>query len=288
MNGFYNVIKPIGWSSSDVVIKLRGILRRQLGQKIKVGHLGTLDPLATGVLGVAVGSATKFFDWYLAKKKTYIATCFLGRETDTLDGAGKVIAEGEIPFLSDLRLADVLQGFKGEIDQIPPIYSAKSIDGVRAYRLAYKGIERELQPCRVTIHDIHLLERISDHEFCFRVECSRGTYIRSLCRDIGRTIGCPAYMSALTRIKNGDMTIENAVELTAIEEDISRGFTSLEAFGNSLNQADFSEDSRKAIENGTKQIVSISDGLVSVKIGGSFYGIGIVCSGEMKILARDV
>ncbi|MBQ7712456.1 MAG: tRNA pseudouridine(55) synthase TruB, partial [Clostridia bacterium] len=139
MNGFYNVIKPIGWTSSDLVVKIRGILRRQTGAKVKIGHLGTLDPLATGVLGVAVGSATKLFDYFLSKRKTYIATCVLGKSTDTLDSAGQITSEVPVEDITDDRLRSVLSSFVGEIEQIPPLYSAKSVDGVRAYRLAYKG-----------------------------------------------------------------------------------------------------------------------------------------------------
>lgn len=287
MNGFYNVIKPIGWSSSDLVIKIRGILRRRTGQKLKVGHLGTLDPLATGVLGVAVGSATKLFDYFLTKRKTYIATCVLGKETDTLDEGGAVVRETEVPALSDEALQAALDSFCGEIDQIPPVYSAKSVGGVRAYRLAHKGLDPELKPCRVTIYRCKLIERISNESFSFEVECSGGTYIRSLCRDIGAKLALPAYMSALTRTQNGIMTIENAATLEAIEKDVTQGFFSIEAFGRSLKNIDFSEDLRKSIENGVKQDGMKETGLVSVSIGGEFYGIGDAKDGQLKIVARD-
>ena len=288
MNGFYNVIKPIGWSSSDLVIKIRGILRRHTGQKLKVGHLGTLDPLATGVLGVAVGSATKLFDCFLTKRKTYIATCALGKQTDTLDEGGEVVCQAPVPEITDEALAETLQSFCGEIEQVPPRYSAKSIGGVRAYKLAHKGVEPELKPCHVTIYSCRLLERVSNEVFRFEVECSGGTYIRSLCRDIGVKLGVPAYMSALTRTQNGVMTIENATTIQAIEQDITQGFFSLEAFGKSLKTVDFSEDLRKMIENGNKQCTSEPDGLYSVKIGGEFYAVGQVNDGVLHIVARDL
>ena len=287
MNGFYNIIKPIGWSSSDLVIKIRGILRRRTGQKVKVGHLGTLDPLATGVLGVAVGSATKLFDYFLTKRKTYVATCVLGKSTDTLDEGGAIIEEAEVPALSNERIEEVLSSFFGEIDQIPPIYSAKSVDGVRAYKLAHKGVSAELKPCRVTIYECKLLERVSENVFRFQVECSGGTYIRSLCRDIGRALSLPAYMGALTRTKNGVMTIENATTLAEVEGDETKGFFSIEAFGKSLKSVDFSEDLRKKIENGVKIEIAEEEGLVSVSIGGVFYGIGAVKNGLLEIVARD-
>ena len=287
MNGFYNVIKPIGWSSSDAVIKIRGILRRHLGQKLKVGHLGTLDPLATGVLGVAVGSATKLFDYFLTKKKTYIATCSLGKSTTTLDEGGEVTDRADVPAISDERLESVLSSFIGTYDQIPPAFSAKSVNGVRAYHLAQKGKEVELKPCSITIYDCKLVERISNEIFLFRVECSGGTYIRSLCRDIGEKLSLPAYMSALERIENGSMHIEDAATIEDIEEDISKGFFSLEKFAAMLKSIDFSDDYRKSIENGVKHNVDSEEGLCSVSINGKFFAIGNVKNGLLEIVARD-
>ena len=288
MNGFYNVIKPMGWTSSDLVVKIRGILRRQTGQKVKIGHLGTLDPLATGVLGVAVGSATKLFDYFLSKRKIYIATCVLGKSTDTLDSGGKVTEESPVPLISDEKLTVALSSFLGNISQIPPLYSAKSVDGVRAYRLASKGLDVSLKPCAVTIYSIRLLSRLSNETFRFEVECSGGTYIRSLCRDIGAALGLPAYMSALERVKNGAMTMESAATLQEIERDITKGFVSLEKFGGSLEIADFPEELRSKIENGVKQKTDLADGMVSVFVGSSFYGIGQVEAGELRVIARDL
>ena len=288
MNGFYNVIKPIGWTSSDLVVKIRGILRKRTGNKVKIGHLGTLDPLATGVLGVAVGSATKLFDHFLTKRKTYIATCVLGKSTDTLDSAGQVTEVAPVPILSDDDLREALSRFRGEISQIPPLYSAKSVDGTRAYRLASKGVEIALKPCAVTIYSIELLSRESNDTFRFLVECSGGTYIRSLCRDVGMALGLPAYMFALERTRNGMMRVEDAVTLERIEADISDGFVTLETFGKTLETADFSEEYRFKFDNGVKQSSSLPNGLVRVIVGGGFYGIGQVTDGELRMIARDL
>ncbi len=287
MNGFYNVIKPIGWSSSDLVIKIRGILRRQTGMKQKVGHLGTLDPLATGVLGIAVGSATKLFDYFLSKRKTYVATCVLGKTTDTLDEAGKVVVESPVPELSDETLTRTLNSFVGKIEQIPPQYSAKSVGGVKAYKLAYKGLEAELKPCKVTVYDVKLIQRLSNEKFVFEVVCSGGTYIRSLCRDIGAALSVPAYMGGLTRTQNGLMTIENAATLEQVEGDITSGFFSLEQFGKSLKTVDFSEDFKKKLDNGVKLETVEDDGLITVTVGGVFYAIASVNNGLIAIVARD-
>ena len=229
MNGFYNIIKPVGISSSHLVVRLKKVLRARFGAKIKVGHLGTLDPMASGVLGVAVGSATRLFDYFLEKKKVYVATCVLGKETDTLDSAGKVIAEKEYRGVSDALFLQTLKGFIGRISQIPPSYSAKSIGGVRSYRLAAKGQSVELKACQITIYDIAYLGKESENVFKIKVSCSGGTYIRSLCRDIGHALGYPAYMGSLERIENGNMSIENAVSIEKIEEDPAQGFLSLRA-----------------------------------------------------------
>lgn len=288
MNGFYNILKPIGWSSNDLVIKIRGILRRKTGQKQKVGHLGTLDPLATGVLGVAVGSATRLFDHFLSKTKVYVATCVLGEETDTLDRVGKVVERREVGRIDDAEILAALSSFVGTIEQIPPRYSAKSVDGVRAYRLAIKGVDPALKPCTVTIHSIEYLGRDSQNVFKFRVTCSGGTYIRSLCRDIGQALGYPAYMGSLVRERNGTMCLDDAVTLEDVESDISRGFTDLESFSASLQCADYSEDFRKKIENGVRVDTTAEDGLVRVSIDGVFYGIGQITDHKIRILARDV
>lgn len=287
MNGFFNVIKPIGWSSSDLVIKIRGILRRNTGVKQKVGHLGTLDPLATGVLGIAVGSATKLFDYFLSKRKTYVATCVLGKTTDTLDEAGKVVSEAPVPEITDETLVNTLRGFVGEIEQKPPQYSAKSVGGVKAYKLAYKGLEADLKPCNVTIFAIKLLERLSNEKFVFEVVCSGGTYIRSLCRDIGKALSVPAYMGGLTRTQNGVMTIESAATLEQVENNISSGFFSLEQFGKSLKTVDFSEDFKKKLDNGVKLETVEDDGLITVTVSGVFYALASVNNGLITIVARD-
>jgi len=287
MNGFYNIVKPLGKSSSDLVVRLKKLIWTRAGKKTKVGHLGTLDPLATGVLGVAVGSATKLFDYFLSKRKIYIATCVLGKETDTLDSAGKVIAEKEYLPLSDAAFCAVLPAFIGKISQIPPAFSAKSIGGVRSYRLALKGIAAPLAPCDVTIYDIKYLGREADNIFKIQVECSGGTYIRSLCRDIGKALGYPAYMGSLVRVQNGPMSLADAVSIEDVEKDAFAGFTSLETFGRTLKKSDFSEDYRKKLENGVKIDIDGKDGLVSVYLAGEFYGIGNIKDGELSVIARE-
>ena len=287
MNGFYNIIKPIGRSSSNLVVRLKKALRSATGEKIKIGHLGTLDPMASGVLGIAVGSATKLFDYFLAKRKVYVATCVLGSMTDTLDVAGTVIEEKPFAGVSDEDIQKALSKFIGDIMQIPPTYSAKSVDGVRAYRLASKGVQVDLKPCHVTIYSIRYLGREKDNIFRMEIECSGGTYIRSLCRDIGAELGYPAYMGSLERVQNGTMRIEDAVTIEEIEKDISRGFQTLEVFGDSLKKIEFSEENEKKLRNGVKMHVEENDCYVSVYLAGLFYGIGRIENNELSMIARE-
>ena len=287
MNGFYNIIKPIGFSSSYLVVKLKKMLWKMLGTKVKVGHLGTLDPMASGVLGVAVGSATKLFDYFLAKTKVYVASCVLGKMTDTLDVAGNVIEEKPFLGVDEEEIKTVLSKFVGTISQIPPAFSAKSIDGVRSYRLAAKGISVSLKPCDITVYNIRYLGMKTNNSFEFEVECSGGTYIRSLCRDIGEALGYPAYMGSLLRTRNGIMTIDESCTIEDIERDPQKGFTSLENFGNNLNRIGFSGDYAKMLNNGVKLRTGVGDGYVSVYLQDNFYGIGRVDNSELTMIARE-
>ncbi len=224
MTGFVNILKESGMTSSDVVVKVRGILRRATGQKCKVGHLGTLDPMATGVLPIAIGNATRLFDISLDKTKTYVAEFQFGLMTDTIDSTGIIQSQDhKIPNISEIEA--VLPRLIGKIDQIPPLYSAKSIDGKRAYKYAREGKIVELEPKQIEIFDIKLIDidNNSDNDcadkFSFVIVCSSGTYIRSIARDMGELLGTKAIMSSLKRTESGPFYIENAVALTDFEQD---------------------------------------------------------------------
>ena len=191
MNGFINVIKPVGATASDVVVKLKFLL-----QEKKIGHLGTLDPGASGVLPIAVGQATRLFDFLTDKVKYYRAFFTFGKTTDTLDAYG-VLTESSDVIPDENAIKGVLTGFVGEFDQIPPVYSAKSVGGVRSYKLARSGAEVELKPKRVSIYEIRLISQKSDDTFVVDIKCSAGTYIRSLARDIAQACGTVGYMGDL-------------------------------------------------------------------------------------------
>lgn len=211
INGIINVHKEAGFTSHDVVAKLRGILRQK-----KIGHTGTLDPDATGVLPVCLGKATKVCDLIGDWNKTYQAVLLLGKTTDTEDISGKVLTEN--PFnVTGEEMVSILSSFTGDYDQIPPMYSAKKINGRKLYELAREGVNVERKPCRVHIYSI-IINEISLPRITFTVTCSKGTYIRSLCRDIGEKAGCGGCMESLIRTAVADFKIENSLSLAEIEE----------------------------------------------------------------------
>lgn len=209
VTGFVNLSKPAGMTSSDAVCIVRGVLSRTIGGRQKTGHLGTLDPLATGVLPIALGKATALFDFLAFKTKRYVAEFTFGTATDTLDRGGKTVRNGgRIP--SAEEIAAVLARFTGEFMQTPPAYSAKSVNGRRAYSYARSGEAVELAPKLVRVDSFELIGG-GEGVYEFAIECGGGTYIRSLARDVAEALGTCAYMSALTRTQSGPFTAENAV-----------------------------------------------------------------------------
>ena len=209
VTGFVNLSKPAGMTSSDAVCIVRGVLSRAIGGRQKTGHLGTLDPLATGVLPIALGKATALFDFLAFKTKRYVAEFTFGTATDTLDRGGKTVRDGgRIP--SAEEIAAVLARFTGEFMQTPPAYSAKSVNGRRAYSYARSGEAVELAPKLVRVDSFELIGE-GEGVYEFAIECGGGTYIRSLARDVAEALGTCAYMSALTRTKSGPFTAESTV-----------------------------------------------------------------------------
>ena len=209
--GFFNVDKPSGIVSSAVVNKLKWLTG------MPCGHMGTLDPLASGVLPVGAGNATRLFDYFLEKEKEYIAEFTFGVSSDTLDSTGELVYGGHVPGESEILA--VLPTMVGEIDQMPPKYSAKNVNGKRGYELARAGIEFELQPKRIVIHDLELLGKSSDDTFRMKIRCGGGTYIRSIGRDLAAALGTNAVMSSLRRTQSGVFTAENAIPFSVLEGD---------------------------------------------------------------------
>ena len=205
--------KPLGWTSFDAVKRLRGALSRRLGlKKIKVGHAGTLDPLATGVMIICTGKATKRIDELQAGIKEYIATIALGATTPSFDLETEIDATYPTEHITEEPVRSVLDRFTGAIQQIPPAYSACKVDGHRAYKLARKGHEVELKPKTLVIDEMELLS-FSPTEITIRTVCSKGTYIRALARDIGQALGSGGHLTALRRTRVGAICIDDCLSV---------------------------------------------------------------------------
>lgn len=210
--------KPLGWTSFDAVKRLRGALTRRLKvKKIKVGHAGTLDPLATGVMIICTGRATKRIDELQAGVKEYVATLALGATTPSFDLETEVDATYPTEHITRELVEETLRRFLGRIEQIPPDYSACKIDGVRAYDLARNGLAVELKPKVLVIDELELLS-FSPESITVRVVCSKGTYIRALARDIGEALGSGAHLTALRRTRVGDVRIEGCLSVDQAAE----------------------------------------------------------------------
>lgn len=207
------VDKPYGWTSFDVVKRIRGVMLRRMGvKKMKVGHAGTLDPLATGVMIVVSGKSTKLIEQLQSGVKEYIATIALGATTPSYDLETEIDARYPTAHITRELVGEVLAKFTGRIEQVPPAFSACKIDGKRAYKMARKGDAVELKPKILVIDEIELLE-YSQESITIRVVCSKGTYIRALARDIGAALGSGGHLTALRRTRVGDVTIDRCLSL---------------------------------------------------------------------------
>ena len=215
-SGIINVYKEAGYTSFDVVAKLRGILKIK-----KIGHTGTLDPDATGVLPVCIGKATKLCDMLTDKDKVYECVMLLGVETDTYDMSGRILSKNTVD-VTEKQVEEAINSFVGDIMQVPPMYSALKVNGKKLYELAREGKEVERKPRPVTIFSIDILS-ISLPEVSIRIHCSKGTYIRSLCHDIGEILGCGCAMKSLVRTRVSQFDISDAKTLSEIERITQNG-----------------------------------------------------------------
>ena len=217
-SGIIVIDKPAGWTSMDVCARLRGMFREK-----RVGHAGTLDPMATGVLPVFIGRATRAVQFAAESDKEYIAGLKLGVVTNTQDVTGEVLEERPVDVTGE-RFRAALEGFRGHIEQVPPMYSAIKVNGKKLYELARKGKEVERKPRPVTIRALELLGwPDAGEDFLLRVACSKGTYVRTLCHDVGQALGCGGCMSSLRRVKAAGFTLADCVTLEAVQRLVDRG-----------------------------------------------------------------
>ncbi|MEW6234302.1 MAG: tRNA pseudouridine(55) synthase TruB [Candidatus Omnitrophota bacterium] len=223
MDGVLNINKPAGLTSHDVVDRIRRAAKMK-----KVGHTGTLDPMATGVLPLCLGKATKIVQFLIAQDKEYAVTMTLGIVTDSQDTTGQIVEEVPVPTLDEAKIQEIFQRYTGESMQTPPMISAKHHKGKRLYQLARQGVEVEREPCKITIYDLTLLNmRLPEIEF--RVICSKGTYIRTLCHDLGEALGSGAAMSGLVRVRCGVFHLDGAVDLDGLQspDDVAKRLVGL-------------------------------------------------------------
>ena len=278
--GFFNVNKPSGITSSTVVNKLKWLTG------VPCGHMGTLDPLASGVLPVGVGNATRLFDYFLEKEKEYIAEFTFGVDSDTLDSTGTLVRGGHVP--NEGEIAAVLPQFFGDIMQVPPKYSAKNVNGKRGYDLARAGVEFELPPKKVHIYGMELLGKVEDKPDTFRIKirCGGGTYIRSLARDIAAALGTKAVMSALCRTQSGIFTLPHTIDFADLEKDPDLSWLQANIIPTQdvLPFADLRlpEKDMAKLFNGMTVFTDAQDGTYKIYQNDLFYGLAEVNKGKAK------
>mgnify|MGYP001127951554 FL=1 len=283
MNGIILIDKPQDWTSHDVVAKLRGILHER-----RIGHSGTLDPLATGLLVVFVGRATRAVEFAEADSKEYIAGLRLGLRTDTQDISGKVIAEcSDLPDEGAVRRA--VNSFIGDIEQIPPMYSAIKIGGKKLYELARKGQSVERAPRKITVSSIEIIGRESG-DYLLKIACSKGTYVRTLCNDIGASLGCGACMSSLRRISAGAFSVESAHSIDEVENAANEGqlvdiMLPVDTLFSALPELKVPESTANRLKTGNIIKISAADGDYRVySDSGEFLLVGKVENGKLKTI----
>ena len=280
MDGIVIVDKPEGWTSQDVVSKLRGVLKTR-----RIGHGGTLDPMATGVLPVFVGRGTRGVEFFEHAEKTYEAVLRLGISTDTEDITGTVLEEKEVNITGEQFLS-VLENFRGEIQQIPPMYSAIKINGQKLCDLARKGREVERQPRTITIHELTCLE-FSGNTAKLRVHCSKGTYIRTLCKDIGDALGCGGCMESLRRVTAGEYTIAQAVPLQTLidSEDPQAYLLPVDSMFKAYPAVTLTEKQEKCCRNGVAFTCKLEDGTYRVYgQNGEFLALSHMVEGKLTTI----
>ena len=277
-NGIILVDKPADWTSHDVVAKLRGILHER-----RVGHSGTLDPMATGLLTVFVGRATRAVQFAETHNKRYVASLRCGYSTDTQDTSGRVTAQTGIS-PTEAELTDVLPEFTGEISQIPPMYSAIKVSGKKLYELARKGETVERKPRTVNISELSLVGHDGD-DFVLSVSCSKGTYIRTLCNDIGERLGCLACMSALRRTNAGPFDIRDAHTLSEISEGPERYIIPVDSLFSEHPAIELSAAQTAKLKCGNILNVSAKNGTYRVYgENGDFLALANVSAGKLKTI----
>ncbi len=276
MNGLINLYKPTSMSSARAV----SAVKRILGEK-RVGHMGTLDPMAEGVLIIGVGKSARLFDYMTNRRKSYIAKFKFGYSTDTLDALGTVTGTTrDIPSID--AVLGAMNSLVGEIEQIPPEYSAKHVAGRRAYDMARGGEAVELKPCKVQVYGIELICQPSMEEAVFSIECSSGTYIRSICRDVAKMCGSLATLTYLQRTSSGCFSVRDSITLDALELRREQALISAEVALADMPVIELADELYDDLLHGRKIVCDFS-GDNRVYCRGEFFGVGCSTDGKLNI-----
>ena len=286
MDGIVIINKEKNWTSNDIVQKLKGMLHE------KTGHTGTLDPLATGVLPILVGKGTSLSKYLINHNKEYIATIKLGKKTTTADSEGEIVEQKKVnnDMLEKENVIKVLESFKGKQSQIPPMYSAIKVNGKKLYQYARSGQNIKIEPREIEIYNIELISILEEEkEIIYKVQCSKGTYIRSLCEDIAEKLGTVGFMKELKRTKVGDFCIEDSLKFGDVEENIGsldKKIITIESFFESSGKINLSNKQLERFLNGVRISVLEETGIYRVYNEDiEFVGIGRVEDGRLK---RDI
>ena len=278
MDGIIIINKPKGCTSHDIVYKVK----KACGEK--VGHTGTLDPNATGVLPILIGTGTKLSKYLIDHDKKYLATIKLGIKTSTGDNEGEITEKKAVPILNEQTIQKALEKFIGKQTQTPPIYSAIKVKGKKLYEYARKGEQIQIPSREITIYSISLI-KINTDELQIEVECSKGTYIRTLCEDISNELGTVGYIKELQRTKVGQFTIEQAIDSNLTKQDIENNIISLEMFLKNFESIQLNNKELTQFLNGVKITKNVKNGIYKMYNNGNFLGTGII---EQEKLKRDI
>ena len=282
MDGIIIINKPKNYTSHDIVRKAKKLLNE------KVGHTGTLDPNATGVLPLLIGKGTLLSKYLIEHDKIYEAVLKLGEKTDTADGEGKVLESQNVEqsILKKENIERIFNNLEGKQEQIPPMYSAIKLNGKKLYEYARKGIEVEVKPRTIEIYKLELI-KIEDMEITFRVSCSKGTYIRTLCEKIAEELGTVGYMKELKRIQVGEFNIKDSITIEELEnqEIVSNKFITIEKYFSNYENIVLNERKFQLFLNGVQLTYELKDGIYKIYKENEFIGIGTV---KNKLLKRDI
>lgn len=283
MNGILLINKPKNYTSHDIVAVIKKLTNE------KVGHTGTLDPNATGVLPLLIGKATGLSQYLINHDKIYIATLKLGKKTDTADGEGNIIEEKQVQNINKNKINEVLNNMIGEQHQVPPMYSAIKIHGKKLYEYARSGKTIEIEPRKITVYNMELIDyNNTENEIIFKISCSKGTYIRTICENVAEQLNTVGYMKELKRLKVGEFCIENSIDIEQIKKEpdlIYKNIITIQKFFNNKKNINLTEKELTTFLNGGKLAKILENDIYNIYVKEKYIGTGKIENNNLK---RDI